>query len=359
MNFLLFNALMSDALAQDGPFRPDRDGTFWLPAAASKSAQEVDFVWNYIFAIDVFFFIVLAGAMIFFLFYYRQKSEGERTPDIKGSHTLEIAWSVGPGFLLIAMFWFGFKAYMNSVVPPADAYEIKVTGQKWFWTYTYTYDDKGELKTFEHDQLVVPKDRPVKLLMSSKDVLHSFYVPAFRTKKDVLPNRYTVEWFEPNWENANLVVTTDDSGKQTATVEPIEDAELPIFCTEYCGDGHSRMIGQVQILDPVDFDMWRKLKASDGPTTDGSELYATKGCNGCHSVDGSRLVGPSFKGLWGREEQLEDGSAVQVDENYLRESIVAPGAKIVAGYPPAMPAYAGQLTDEQIDGLITWIKTLN
>ena len=358
MNFLLSSLFVADAMAQNAPFRPDRDGTFWLPPAASKSAAEIDWIWNYIYYIDVFFFVVLAGAMLYFFVRYRERSPDDRTADIKGSHSLEIAWSLGPSVLLIAMFWFGFKTYMNSVVPPSDAYEIKVTGQKWFWTYTYTFEDptSGELKTFEHDTLVVPKDQATKLLMSSKDVLHSFYVPSFRVKKDVLPNRYSMIWFEPNWENANLRVT-EEGGVQTAEIETIDP--LPMFCTEYCGDGHSRMIGEVQILDPVDFKMWVKAKASTGPVVAGDVLYATKGCNGCHSVDGSRLVGPSFKGLFGREENLEGGATVQVDENYLRESIVAPGAKIVEGYPPAMPPYAGQLTDEQIDGLITWIKTLN
>ncbi len=331
MNLLASLALLNSAHAEDW-VRPDREGTFWLPPSASTLAPEVDFVWDFIYWVDVFFFVVLAAAMLFLFVRYRQTSPDQRTMDIKGSHSLEIAWSVGPGFLLIAMFWFGFKTWMDFAVPPADAMEIKVTGQKWFWTYTYTTEDG---KTFESDTLIAPKDQPVKLIMSSKDVLHSFYIPDFRIKKDVLPNRYTVLWFEATWEG-----------------------EHHVFCTEYCGDGHSRMIGKAKLLDPQDYAVWVREQSSAGPVTDGPTLYASKGCAGCHSTDGSQMVGPSFKGLFGRTENLSDGSTVQVDENYLRESIVAPAAKVVAGYSPVMPPYAGQLTDEQIDGLIAYIKTL-
>jgi cytochrome c oxidase subunit II len=329
---LLFTALAAQAQAQE-LVRPDREGSFWLPPAASTLASEIDAIWDYIYYVDLFFFVVMVVAIVYLFVRYKQKHEGEPTADIKGNHTLEIAWSVGPTFLLVAMFWMGFKTYMNSAVPPADAYEVKVTGQKWFWTFTYTTPDG---KTFDSDKLIAPKGQPVKLLMSSKDVLHSFFVPDFRIKKDVLPNRYTVLWFEAPWEG-----------------------EHQIYCTEYCGDNHSRMLSTVEVLDPQDFNVWIREKSAAGPVTDGPTLFATKGCAVCHSIDGSTLVGPTLKGKFGTQEKLADGSSVTVDENYLRESIVAPAAKVVAGFSPVMPPYAGQLTDEQIDGLIAYIKTLN
>lgn len=332
MNVLLLALLSNSALASEFT-RPDREGTFWLPPSASTFASEVDFVWDYIYWVSLVAFIIIAGAMMYLAVRYRERSADDRTLDLKGSHALEIAWSAGPGLLMIAMFWFGFKGWMDYAVPPADAYEVKVTGQKWYWTYTYTMPDGTQI---ESDTLYAPAGEPVKLLMSSKDVLHSFYIPDFRIKKDVLPNRYTVLWFEATWEG-----------------------EHNVFCTEFCGDSHSRMIGKAKVLHPADFRAWLRDQSQQGPVTDGPTLYASKGCAGCHSTDGSQLVGPTFKGLWGRSEALADGSSVDVDENYLRESIVAPAAKVVAGYSPVMPPYAGQLTDEQIDGLIAYIKTLN
>ena len=185
--------------------------------------------------------------------------------------------------------------------------------------------------------LRVPAGKPVKLVMNSIDVLHSFYVPAFRVKKDVVPGRYTVLWFEAP-----------------------EPGEHNIFCTEYCGDKHGYMYSKVIVMPPAEFDAWIQKRADetvDGPRP-GDQIFAQEGCTGCHTTDGSPSVGPSMKGLYGKTEKLADGSSVQVDDNYLRESILVPGAKVVEGFAPTMPPFQGRLSDEEVSNLIDYIKTL-
>lgn len=314
--------------------RPAREGSFWLPPAASTIAAEIDFVWWYIYALDVVFFILLMGAMVGLFVKYRQRREGEPTADIKGSHTLEFVWAAVPSVFLVVMFWFGFTGWMNYAVPPADSMEVRVLGQKWDWNFQYTDTESG--KSFLSPELKVPSGTPVKLVMQSQDVLHSFYVPDFRIKRDVIPNRYTVVWFEAPHEGVHNV-----------------------FCTEYCGDGHSKMIEKVTVMDPQEYRSWAQDEFDGGGTMTGEKLYAIKGCAGCHSIDGSAKVGPSFQGLYGKQESLSDGSTVQVDDDYIRESINVPAAKIVAGYAPSMPPYQGQLSDEEINLLVDYIKNLS
>ena len=219
-------------------------------------------------------------------------------------------------------------------VIPNDALEIKATGQKWFWTFDYPNGANSI------NDLVVPVGEPVKLLLSSQDVIHSFFVPDFRVKMDVLPNRYTLTWFEAT-----------DTG------------EYEIFCTEYCGKGHSEMLGKVIVMTEVDYNAWLEKSAVDIPEgmsleEAGAQLYTSKACVTCHSVDGRPGVAPSFKGRYGIQQRMVDGSTVMVDENYLRESILNPQAKVVEGYQPVMPTYQGVLKDRQIDALIAYIKSL-
>jgi cytochrome c oxidase subunit 2 len=314
--------------------RPDREGSFWLPPAASTIAAEIDFVWWYIFILSGVFFVILMGGLIGLFVKYRQREEGEPTADIKGSHVLELVWAGVPSIFLVLMFWFGFTGWINYAVPPADSMEVRVLAQKWDWNYQYTDGKTG--KSFLSPELKVPSGKPVKLVMQSQDVLHSFYVPDFRIKRDVVPNRYTVVWFEAPHEGVHNV-----------------------FCTEYCGDGHSKMIETVTVMDPQDYRSWAQGEFEGGGVMTGEKLYAIKGCQGCHSVDGSAKVGPSFQGLYGKQESLSDGSTVKVDDDYIRESINVPAAKVVAGYAPSMPPYQGQLSDEEINLLIDYIKNLS
>ena len=304
---------------------------FWLPEQASTFASDIDGLFMFVYYLCIFFFIIIVGAMGYFAWKYRYQGEADvKTSPIRGNHKLEIFWSAVPGAILVVIFAWGFTGFMNASVPPGDALDVRIEGQKWSWTMTY--ENGGS----DSNTLVVPVNQPVKLTMSSIDVLHSFYIPAFRIKRDVVPNRYTVVWFE-------------------APHEGVHD----VFCTEYCGDGHSKMIEKVTVMDPQEYRSWAQDEFDGGGEMTGEKLYAIKGCQGCHSTDGSVKVGPSFQGLYGKQENLQDGTTVKVDDDYIRESINVPAAKIVAGYAPSMPPYQGQLSDEEINLLIDYIKNLS
>jgi len=375
-------SFLSALLIHSGAARAANEaGTFWMPPQASTFAQDVDFTYYFIYWIDVVFFLVLMGAMLLFAIQYRQKKVGEKTLDLKGSHAVELAWAVMPSFLLIAMFVLGFQAYMKQTVPPADALNVRVKAQKWQWNYDYP-----ELGIENTSVLVVPEGKAVVLTMSSKDVLHSFFVPDFRVKKDVVPGRYTVLWFEVpeifkgNSARGNMptasadakgLLQADDAGLiHTALdndgdgfTDGLGEGEHQVFCTEYCGTDHSRMYSRIKVLEQEAFDAWVKSMTEvdlSSLTADqrGERTFKKYGCAGCHSIDGSKLVGPTFKGLWGSQENIQGMGAVAVDENYIQESIWVPGAKIVEGYAPQMPSYQGQIDQEGVDDLIAYLKTL-
>lgn len=311
--------------------------SWWKPIQASAHASAVDGLFNFILYLCIFFFVLIIGAMVYFIVKYRRKGNGpERTSPIKGNHTLEIVWSVIPGILLVLIFVWGFKDWLAIAVVPANAMEVRVTGQKWNWTFTYAKEG------IVSPDLVVPAGQPVKLVMTSKDVLHSFYIPDFRIKRDVIPGKYTVLWFDP-----------------------AEEATHQIYCTEYCGTEHSNMLSKVKVLSSAKYEEWIANGGEEGGSSGvplaekGKRLYEQRGCVACHSVDGSRKVGPTWQGLFGKPHQFADGSTLaSVDENYLRESILVPGAKVVAGYANVMPSYQGQLNDKQIESIIEYIKTL-
>lgn len=312
-------------------------GSFWMPPQASSSAQNVDTLFYFILGLSAFFFTMIVAAIVLFSFRYRKRHEGQRTAGIEGSRTLEIAWSVIPALILVVIFVWGFRDYLNLAVPPAGAIDVRVLAQKWSWSFTYPKHGvtvSGKIEGNVDDPFVVPVGRPVKLTMSSKDVIHSFYVPAFRVKKDVVPNRYSVIWFQAEQEGV-----------------------YDVMCAEYCGTGHSTMLAKIKVVPEGDYERW--LQTAGGPP-DGSKLFVQKGCNACHSLttDGKGLPGPPLAGKYGKTETLADGSQVTVDDNYVRESIMQPNAKVVKGYSPVMPTFAGQLSDEQINALIDYIKSL-
>ncbi len=313
----------------------DTTGTLFLPPGSSTIAGKVDPLFYFLVYTSIVFFAIVVFGITYFSFRYRAKKQQEEGLTSGRAHNtlLEIIWSVIPTILVIIVFVWGFRVYMEMNVVPKDALEIKVTGQKWFWSFDYP-EGVNSL-----NELVVPVDQPIKLLMSSKDVIHSFFVPDFRIKMDVVPNRYTVTWFEamnPGTHN--------------------------IFCTEYCGKGHSEMIGTVKVVTEREYNTWIEEGAVTGegmaPAEFGAQLYRAKACNTCHSIEGRSLVGPALNGIFGKEIALADGQTVTVDENYIRESILEPQASIVAGFDPVMPTYQGLLSDKQIDALIAYIKSL-
>jgi cytochrome c oxidase subunit 2 len=306
---------------------------FMLPPAKSTLAAETDALFNFINVTSIILLIGITIAIVFFSWKYRRRSENDVTPVITHNSKLEITWSVIPLILVIIVFGWGLSGYVNLTTIPDDAYEVRVVGKSWLWEFHY---ETGHVSV---NELHVPVDRPVKLIMSSDDVIHSFYIPDFRIKRDVLPNRYSSVWFEAT-----------------------ETGESVIFCTEYCGMAHSDMLATTIVHEQEDFETWLETAGSAddnlSPVELGEQLVTRNACTTCHSMDGSRLQGPSFQGLWGSERAFEDAENVTADENYIRESILEPQAKIVESYDPVMPPYAGTLDDRQIDAIIEYIKTL-
>ncbi|WP_263786137.1 cytochrome c oxidase subunit II [Salinibacter grassmerensis] len=305
-------------------------GDFWLPEAASTAASSVDSLFNFVTVVSTVLLVGVVGAMLWFMYRYRRQDPAERPSPVKESKLLEISWIVIPTILVLLVFNWGFKSFVAQKTIPDNAYEVQVQARSWGWSFEYP-------NGVTTDTLYVPADEPVKTTMSSQDVIHSFYVPAFRVKQDVLPNRYTSVWFE-------------------ATQKGTYD----LFCTEYCGRNHSEMDAEVKVVSRTRFDEW--LESAEMPDDIplpklGEKLYTQQGCQGCHSLDGSEMVGPSWKGLYGKKDhQMADGSMVTADANYLRESILQSGAKVVEGYQNVMPSYAN-LSERELSGLVEFIKT--
>ena len=308
------------------------DATIWLPEQASTLAPEIDWLFYFVYWTSVILFVGVVGAMLYFAYRYRRQRPGERPAPVKENKLLEISWIVVPTILVLVVFTWGFQSFIKIGTAPPNAYEINVEGQQWNWNFTYA---NGTSIT---NELHVPANRPVRLKMSSTDVIHSFFVPAFRVKHDVLPDRYTYLWFEAT-----------------------KPGTYKAFCTEYCGTQHSAMDAKVVVHEQEEFKQW--LKTGGGvadlpPAEYGKILYERQGCNACHSLDGSSSVGPTWQGLYGTTaHQMSNGEAVTVDENYLREAIVEPGAKIVAGFGNNMPANYSELSERQLTALIEFIKT--
>lgn len=311
----------------------DNGQTFWMPSGNSTVAGDVDSLFYFIFYASLILMALVTAAIVWFIIRYRRRGKPTLTDSKAHNTALEITWTVIPTILVFIIFAWGFKSYLRLNIVPANAMEIKVTGQRWFWSFQYP---EGMSNV---NELVVPEDKPVKLLMSSKDVIHSFYVPNFRIKMDVLPNRYTVAWFEAT-----------DTGS------------YHLFCAEYCGTKHSEMIGKVKVVTQGEYQKW--LESAQGPAEGqsiaeyGAELYQSRACITCHSVDGSPGTGPSFLNRFGKEEELAGGETITVDENYIRESILEPKAKLVKGYQAVMPTFQGMLNDVQLDALVAYIKSL-
>ena len=305
-------------------------GDFWLPEAASSIAPEVDSLFIFVTVVSLIFLVGVTGAMLYFVYRYRRQHPGERPAPVEESRALEISWIVIPTILVLLVFNWGFKSYVKMNVTPSGAYEIQARAQQWNFLFEYP-------NGVTTDTLVIPRGKEVKMKMSSTDVLHGFYIPAFRVKYDILPNRYTSVWFKAT-----------------------ERGEYDLFCTEYCGRDHSEMNKVVRVVSQKDFQEWLKKAGTpkDIPLPKlGEQLYTQRGCQSCHSLDGSRKVGPSFQGLYGMENhQMTDGSTVTVDENYLRESILKPEVKVVQGYNNLMPGSYSGLSERQLSGLIEFIK---
>lgn len=305
-------------------------GTLWLPEGASSLAAEIDSLFYFVTWTSAILFVGVVGAIIFLAFRYRRRSPEDVPSPVEPNKFIEISWIVVPTILVLIVFNWGFKLFMEQGIAPPESYEIRVTASMWKWDFEYP---NGTITTGE---LHVPEDRPVRLLMSSTDVIHSFFVPVFRVKQDVLPDRYSSVWFQAT-----------------------KRGEFPVYCTEYCGAGHSAMLSTVVVESQSDFNTWLESAGvdEDMPLPEyGAQLYSQQGCQQCHSVDGTPGIGPTLAGIYESSKQLADGSSVVADENYLRESILAPGEKIVAGYQDIMPKVYSNLDERQVNALVEFIK---
>jgi cytochrome c oxidase subunit 2 len=306
--------------------------TWLFPEASSTTAPDVDRLFYFILFVCVVFFVGIRAAMLYFVVRYRNRHDLRPAKSPSHSNLLEIVWSVVPALLAAVIFVWGFFGYVGAQQPPEGSYEIEVIAKKWAWSFVYP-------NGYIDNNLHVPVDRPVRLTMSSDDVIHSLYVPAFRIKRDLVPGRYSKTWFEAT-----------------------EVGEYTLFCTEYCGTGHSLMNAKVVVHPQEEFSQWLEKAANFldemSPVEAGEVLYQRRGCAQCHSIDSSSRAGPTFLGAFGAEHLMADGETVTVDENYIRESILEPQAKIRSGYRPVMPSYQGQLSDREISALIQYIKSL-
>ncbi|PJZ59317.1 cytochrome c oxidase subunit II [Leptospira barantonii] len=320
-----------------------------MPVQASEVAKNVDNLYVFLLVSSLISFVILIGGMTWFIFKYRRKTDNDKTAYITHNTLAEFLWSFIPLVIMIVIFWWGWVIFadLRKVHDKGDI-EIHVTARQWQWTFKYpngvtvvSPNATEKLDTlFQPNGIYVPVGKTVRLVMTSQDVLHSFYVPAFRNKMDAIPGRYT-----------------------TLTFTPSEKGDFVVYCTEFCGTSHSNMLSAIRVVDSETFDKWYAAAGSVDlskvpPAELGKKLYAEKACAGCHSIDGSRLVGPSYKGLFGSAREFEAGAGVNADENYIRKSILQPTAQVVKGYPPAMPSYQGQLSDDEINALIEYIKTL-
>ena len=301
----------------------------FFPEQASAQAAQVDGIYFFMLAITAFFSLLIAGLVVLFAIKYRRRHKDEIGADIHGSLALELLWTIIPFFITMLMFAWGVKVFYGMYRPPAGAMEVYVVGKQWMWKAQHM-DGLREI-----NELHVPVGRPVKLTMGSEDVLHSFFIPSFRVKADVIPGRYNVLWF-------------------TAT----KPGKYHLFCAEYCGTKHSGMIGWVYAMEPTAFQAWLDGgKSSDTPAAAGEKLFTDLACISCHRDD-ALAQAPQLKGLFGHTVRLQNGATVVADESYVRESIVNPQAKVVTGFQPIMPTFQGLVTEEQLLQLIAYVRSL-
>ena len=300
-----------------------------FPEQASTMAPRVDQLYFFLLGVSVFFATLILILIIAFAVKYRRRSDDEQPRPISGNLGLEILWTVVPLSLTLVMFVWGARLYFITFYPPSDALEINVVAKQWMWKVQHA-EGRSEI-----DELHIPTGRPVKLIMTSQDVIHDFFVPAFRVKNDVLPGRYTTLWFEATKPGA-----------------------YRLFCSQYCGTQHSGMIGHIIALEPAEFQTWLSGGAvAVSMATAGENLFRKLGCISCHAANDSGR-GPSLAGLLGKAVRLQSGATLTADENYIRESILEPQAKIVAGYPSIMPTFKGLISEDGIMQIIAYLKSL-
>ena len=311
-----------------------------LPAQASTIAVNVDHIFYAVTAVTVTVAIAIFVTIIYFGVRYRAGSKAPRAEDVPAAQAsarrrVEAAWTLIPLALFVAAFAWAARVYVERATAPDGAMELFVVAKQWMWELQHPGGQR------EIDEMHVPRGQPVKLVMTSQDVIHSFFVPAFRLKQDVLPGRYTEMWF-------------------TAT----QTGRVHLFCAEYCGTDHARMHGEVVVMEPAAFQRWLEThREPQDMATRGEALFREYGCSGCHATQagtstGASVHAPNLAGLYGKPVPLADGSAVVADERYIRDSILLPAKEVAAGYAPIMPSFAGRIAEEDILDLIAYIRSL-
>ena len=324
----------------------EEEGTFWMPKSVNSAADDSDIMFYSVLALSALFFFAIAVAVVYLTWKYRHRPGHKSEPSAAHNDALEITWTVIPTIIVVFLFWYGWRSYINVITPPQKAVEIDVLAKRWTWQFTHV---NGVMDSDLH----VPVNTPVRLVMTSTDVLHSFYAPVMRVKQDIVPRRYTYAWF---------LATKPGTYRLT--------------CAEYCGTSHAQMSclrtdkstgaclrrAVVVVHEPGKYEQYLADKEAEAgnlpPEQLGAKLYEKKGCNACHTIDGTARVGPSFFHDFGTTVSLSDGSKVEMDENYIRESLMSPQAKSRPGYPPSMPSFEGQLKELEIKGLVAFIKSL-
>jgi cytochrome c oxidase subunit 2 len=299
------------------------------PARASTGAGNVDALYIFLLLLSGFMCLAIFSMIVVFALRYRRQ-HGHEAEQIEGSTALEITWSVVPLGIFLVIFAWGAFIFFQERTPPRDASEIYVVAKQWMWKLEHVEGQR------EINELHVPVGRDVKMIMTSQDVIHSFYIPAFRIKQDVLPGRYTTAWFRAT-----------------------KPGVYHLFCAEYCGSQHSGMIGQIVVMEPAQYEAWLSGGSSSGSlASNGESIFQQLGCVTCHRSD-TQGRGPNLAGIFGKPVQLEDGLTVVADENYVRESILSPSAKVVKGFKPIMPVFQGLVSEEQLTELVAYVKSLS
>jgi cytochrome c oxidase subunit II len=300
----------------------------FLPDRASTLAGEVDTLFLTLVAITAFFSSLIFLLILYFSIRYRRRPGRSHAAPAENNIFLELFWTGVPICITFLLFMWGASLFMRARQPPSNAMSIYIVGKQWMWKVQHPEGRR------EIGELHIPVGRPVKLVMASQDVIHDFFIPAFRIKQDVVPGRYTAMWFEAT-----------------------KVGEYHLFCSQYCGTQHSGMGGKVVVMEPRDFEEWLAGGPSESPVKAGERLFSTFDCISCHMA-GPRQRGPSLGGAFGKPVRLQGGQTVLFDDTYVRESIVNPAVRVVEGYSPIMPTFQGQLTEEQIMELIAYIRSL-
>ena len=301
-----------------------------FPERASTIAGEVDALYFFLVGLSVVMSVLIATLVVSFAVKFHRRHADEVGAQVHGGLMLELAWTFVPFIIAMVIFFWGAKVYFVMASPPSETLNIYVVGKQWMWKVQHTTGQR------EINQLHLPVGRPVKLIMTSEDVIHNFSIPAMRVKADVIPGRFVQIWFEPS-----------------------RPGTYQIFCAEYCGTQHSGMIGQVVVMDASAYQTWLSGGEGEGSlASTGEKLFADLACNTCHRPD-SRGRGPVLQNVFGHPVQLHDGTVLTADESYLRESILTPAAKLTAGYQPVMPAFQGLVSEEQLLALIEYVKSLS